>query len=71
MVLNMATERELTLVEVAASLRVGIDAARDLLQSGEIPSRKQGRSWRVLDSDVEAYKQKQREKRTKKPEGEA
>ncbi len=59
------TERELTLAEVAASLRVGVDTARQLLARGEITARKQGRQWRVLESDVEAYKQRQREQRKK------
>jgi excisionase family DNA binding protein len=59
------TERELTLAEVAASLRVSVDTARELLARGEIQARKQGRQWRVLESDVEAYKQRLREQRKK------
>lgn len=54
---------ELTLAEVAASLRVSVDTARKLLDSGEIPARKQGRQWRVRRSDVNDYKRAQREKR--------
>jgi excisionase family DNA binding protein len=59
------TNRELTLAEVAASLRVSVDTARELLASDKIPARKQGRQWRVLESDVEAYKQRLREQRKK------
>lgn len=58
------TDRELTLAEVAASLRVSVDTARDLLTSEQIPARKQGRQWRVRESDVEAYKEALRTKRT-------
>lgn len=60
--LNM-TDRELTLAEVAASLRVNVDTARVLLVRGDIPARKQGRQWRVLESEIEAYKQRGRAKR--------
>ena len=56
------TARELTLAEVAASLRVSVDTARELIAKGTIPARKQGRQWRILESDVEAYKQYQRDK---------
>ncbi len=62
---TMATERELTLAEVAASLRVSEDTARKLVTNGEISGRKQGRQWRVLESAVEAYKQRLREQRKK------
>lgn len=55
-------ERELTLAEVAASLRVSENTARALLKSGVIPARKQGRQYRISESDVEKYKQEQREK---------
>jgi len=65
----MATEREFTLVEVAASLRVSEDTARKLVIQGEIPGRKQGRQWRVLESDVEAYKQRQRRKKINENRG--
>ncbi len=37
---TMATERELTLAEVAASLRVSEDTARKLVTNGEISGRK-------------------------------
>jgi excisionase family DNA binding protein len=56
-----AEDTELTLAEVAASLRVSEDTARKLVSSGEIPGRKQGRQWRVLRSAVENYKQRQRD----------
>ncbi len=65
MVSIMATERELTLVEVAASLRVSEDTARKLVINGEIPGRKQGRQWRVREVDVEAYKKRLRQKKEK------
>lgn len=58
----MAEDRELILSEVAAMLRVSEDTARKLLVSGEIPSYKAGRQWRVNKSDVEAYKEKQKRK---------
>jgi excisionase family DNA binding protein len=51
----MAEERELTLTQVAARLGVTVETVRPLLQDGTIPSRKQGRQWRVLESDVERY----------------
>ena len=57
------TDRELTLAEVAASLRVNVDTARVLLVNGDIPARKQGRQWRVLESDIEAYKQQGRRRK--------
>ena len=58
----MAEDRELMLSEVAALLRVSEDTARKLLVGGQIPYRKQGNRWRVLKSDVEEYKQRQRKK---------
>jgi len=61
----MPTDRELTLAEVAASLRVSVDKARDYLSNGDIPAWKVGRQWRVRESDVEAFKRMQREKRQK------
>jgi len=62
------TDRELTLAEVAASLRVSADTARELLVTAQIPARKQGRQWRVRESDVEAYKEAQRTKRQSRKE---
>ena len=56
----MAEDRELTLSEVAALLRVNEDTARKYLLQGDIPYRKQGNRWRVLQSDVQAYKEKRR-----------
>ena len=61
-----AEDMELTLTEVAASLGVSEDTARVLLTSGEIPSRKQGRQWRIARSDVEAYKRRRRQRDTDK-----
>lgn len=60
--INMPTDRELTLAEFAASLRVSVETARDMLQRKIVPAWKVGRQWRVRESDVEAYKQRQREK---------
>jgi len=56
-------DTELTITEFAASLRVSEDTARTLVLNGEVPARKQGRQWRILRSDVEAYKQRLRDKR--------
>jgi len=61
-----AEDMELTLTGMAASLGVSEDTARALLTSGEIPSRKQGRQWRVARSDIEAYKRRQRLRDTDK-----
>lgn len=58
-------ERELTLAEVAANLRVSEDTARKLVIQGEIVGRKQGRQWRVRESDVEKYKERLRQEREK------
>ena len=57
------TDRELTLTEMAASLRVSEDTARKLLERGDIPSRKQGRRWRVSEQAVENYKRRERDER--------
>lgn len=56
----MQEDRELTLSEVAAMLRVNEDTARKYLLQGNIPYRKQGNRWRVRESDVQAYKENQR-----------
>jgi excisionase family DNA binding protein len=60
---TMTEERELTLTQVAARLNVSVDTARPLLQYNIIPSRKQGRQWRVLEADVEKYLENERKKR--------
>lgn len=58
----MESERELTIAEVAVSLRASVETVRKLLQEGAIPARKQGRQWRVTEADVEEYKRREREK---------
>jgi excisionase family DNA binding protein len=62
---TMTQERELTLAEVAAKLRVSVDTARDLLAKGDIPARKQGRQWRVSERDVDEYIRQSRERHKK------
>ena len=61
----MTQERELTLAEVAAAIGVSSETARGILQREEIPSRKQGRQWRVSEADVAEYIRKSREKRNR------
>jgi putative molybdopterin biosynthesis protein len=67
MLLMTERERELTLAEVAASLRVSENTARALLKRHAIPARKQGRQYRINESDVEAYKQALRDQYRNKP----
>lgn len=62
----MTEDRELTLAEVAARLRVSVDTARDILVKGNILARKQGRQWRVSEQDVERFIREEREKRQPK-----
>ena len=62
----MTEDRELTLAEVAARLRVSVDTARDILSRGYIAARKQGRQWRVSEQDVERFIREEREKQQQK-----
>jgi excisionase family DNA binding protein len=44
----------LTVVEVAALLRISINTARALIADGTIPATKVGRQWRIRRVDLDA-----------------
>lgn len=50
-----ATTKFMTPQEVAEHLRVSKMTVYRLLKSGELPSVRIGRSWRVRESDVHAF----------------
>ncbi len=51
----MADKEELlTVDEAAARLKIKADTVRKWLRSGKLRAAKLGRSWRILDSAVEA-----------------
>lgn len=54
----------LTPEEVAAKLRLHIQTVYELLRSGEIPAYKTGRHWKIDKADFEAYKIKQKQKKS-------
>jgi excisionase family DNA binding protein len=48
-------ERYLTIEEVAARLRVSVMTVIRRIRTGELRARREGRLWRIAESDVEAY----------------
>lgn len=48
-------EQEYTTEEVAARLRIHRLTVIRRIEAGLIPARKEGREWRILSSDLEAY----------------
>jgi excisionase family DNA binding protein len=51
----MSERKLLTLAEVAEQLRVSKNTAYALCRNGNIPSRKVGRQWRILQDDLEQW----------------
>lgn len=47
--------RILTVEEAAQKLRISTKTARRMLRMRELPGRKVGRAWRVLETDVELW----------------
>jgi excisionase family DNA binding protein len=56
----LAKEELLTIAEVAARLRVREDEVEQWLQSGQLHGTRQGGSWRITDTALEAFLQRLR-----------
>ena len=44
-----------TVNEVAKMLKISEQTVRTLIQQGELPAKKVGRSWRILEEDLHAF----------------
>jgi excisionase family DNA binding protein len=55
---DMSEAKFLTVAEVAATMRVSKMTVYRLLHSGELPAVRVGRSFRVVESDVNEYLRK-------------
>lgn len=51
----MQDDQELTVYEVAKRLRRKYYSTRNLIASGKIRARKEGKDWRVSEADLQAY----------------
>lgn len=49
----MTRDKELSAVEAARRLRIGLDYLYSLLWTGKIPARKVGRQWRIPLSAIQ------------------
>ncbi len=52
---NESRPRFVTVAEVAVQLRVSNMTVYRLIQSGQLPSTRVGRSYRILEEDVDRY----------------
>jgi len=52
---NESRSRFVTVAEVAAQLRVSNMTVYRLIQSGQLPSTRVGRSYRIREEDVDRY----------------
>lgn len=66
MSINMV-DKLLTIGEVAERLRVHYRTALEYVATGQITGYKQGKTWRVKESDLEAYIDSQYQKREDPP----
>ena len=51
----MGVIRVLTVLEAAEALKTTRQQIRRMIQSGELPAKKVGREWRILEEDVITY----------------
>ena len=47
--------RILTVEEVSKILKVSTQTVRAVINGGELPAKKVGRSWRILEEDLHAF----------------
>lgn len=48
-------DRELTVVDVAQRLGIGTERVRERIKTGRLKARKEGRGWRIKESDLQQY----------------
>ena len=51
----------LTVEETARILKISPFTVRELLKAGELPGRKVGRQWRILQTDLQAFLSQKRD----------